>query len=299
MNHNGKRPFPDWLRTTWAAGEDFAFTKGLIEDLGLHTVCQSARCPNLGTCWKARTATFMILGSRCTRSCRFCSVQPGAPEEVDACEPERVAEAVARLGLRHAVITSVTRDDLPDGGAAHFAATVRAVRERNPDSTAEVLTPDFRGSPEAIGTVLAAGPQVFGHNIETVRRLYPALRGTQASYDRALAVLAHAAAAGDDVIVKSGMMVGHGETEAEVHETLAGLREAGCLVVTLGQYLRPGPEQSPVAEFVEPAVFEAYERKAYELGFAYAVAGPFVRSSFESAKAVEAVRPAQAGNRCP
>lgn len=296
MDQQVNKPvFPEWLRTTWAAGEDFAFTKALIEDLGLHTVCQSARCPNMGTCWKARTATFMILGHRCTRSCRFCSVQPGEPEAVDPSEPQRVAEAVARLALRHAVITSVTRDDLADGGAAHFAATVRAVCERNPASTVEVLTPDFGGNPDDVHTVLAASPDVFGHNIETVRRLYPVLRGPQADYDRALGVLRTVNAADQGAIVKSGLMVGHGETEAEVHETLGNLRETGCAAVTIGQYLRPGEGQSPVAEFIEPAMFEAYERKAYDLGFAYAVAGPFVRSSFESAKVFEAVAPAQAG----
>lgn len=281
--------FPEWVRREWASGEGFAETKALVEDLDLHTVCQSARCPNMAECWQRRTATFMILGNVCTRNCRFCSVHSGHPGGgVDAGEPERVAQAVHAMGLRHAVVTSVTRDDLPDGGAGHFAATVEAIRRQNPQTTVEVLTPDFQGEPEPVRIVLEARPHVYGHNIETVRRLYEGLRGRRCTYDQALGVLETAARhAPRHAIVKSAMMAGHGETREEVAETFRDLLRAGCEVVYLGQYLRPGKKQREVAEFVRPEQFEEYERTAYELGFRFAVAGPFVRSSYRSEELLE------------
>jgi lipoic acid synthetase len=231
----------------------------------------------------------MILGGACTRNCRFCAVHSGVPEPVDADEPGRVAEAVARLELRHVVVTSVTRDDLPDGGAAHFIAAIEAIRTKRPDATVEVLTPDFHVDRVAIARVLAAGPDVFGHNIETVERLYPGLRGAAHSYARALDVLRIAREESPETLLKSALMVGHGETADEVRRTLADLLDAGCRALCIGQYLQPTPAQSPVAEFVEPAVFEAYEAEAHRLGFRFALAGPFVRSSYRSEELMEAV----------
>ncbi len=275
-------PFPDWIKRQWASGENSEFTKSIVSRLGLHTVCQSARCPNQGECWKRRTATFMILGNVCTRNCAFCSVTSGHPEALDPDEPARVAEAVRELGTRHAVITSVTRDDLPDGGAAHFARTVAAVRAANPGTTVEVLVPDFLGEEAPVRTVLASVPEVFGHNIETVERLYDALRRRKITYRDALRVLETAAAHRSGSIVKSALMVGHGEEPAEVRTTLTDLLAAGCEAVAIGQYLRPTPKQRRVTEFVTPEQFKAYEALAYELGFKFAIAGPFVRSSYRS-----------------
>jgi len=281
------REFPEWIRRRWGSGESFAQTKAQLHDLGLHTVCQSARCPNQGECWARGTATFLILGSVCSRNCHFCSVATGKPGSVDADEPARVAEAVNRLGLRHAVVTSVTRDDLADGGAAHFAAVVNAIRAKNPGTTVEVLTPDFQGDAAAIGAVIDAGVDVFAHNIETVKRLYPEVRSPEANYERSLGVLKTAADYGG-CVVKSGLMVGLGETPDEVRAALSDLLGAGCTAVSIGQYLRPGKAQREVAEFVTPEQFAAYEKLAYDLGFEYAVAGPFVRSSYHAEEALNA-----------
>ena len=238
--------FPEWIRRSWPMGKEVKEVKELLEGLHLHTVCQSAHCPNQAECWTRRTATLMILGNACTRHCRFCAVNPGTPPPMDPDEPENVAEVVARLGLRHAVITSVTRDDLPDGGADHFARTITAIKERTPETTVEVLTPDFSGDPGAIGRVLEASPAVFGHNLETVRRLHPVLRDPRSSYERSLEVLRTAAARATDTFVKSGLMVGCGETAEEVRGSLEDLRRAGCSVVSIGQYLRPTPKHFPV-----------------------------------------------------
>ncbi|GMV94035.1 MAG: lipoyl synthase [Candidatus Hydrogenedentota bacterium] len=273
--------FPEWIRRPWASGQDFSFTKELVEGLDLHTVCQSARCPNMAECWQQRTATLMILGNTCTRSCRFCSVPGGKPEGVDASEPEHVAEAIAKMKLKHAVITSVTRDDLPDGGAGHIAETIRAVRRLSPRTSVEVLTPDFMGDFDAVDIVLDARPDVFGHNIETVERLYTTIRGKRCTYQEALGVLRHVAERRDP-IVKSALMVGHGETPDEVEQTLRDLLNAGCEAVCIGQYLRPSTKQREVLEYVTPEQFTAYEKQAYDMGFAFAVAGPFVRSSYRS-----------------
>lgn len=284
-------PFPDWIKRQWASGENSEFTKSIVSRLGLHTVCQSARCPNQGECWKRRTATFMILGNVCTRNCAFCSVKSGRPEALDPDEPARVAEAVRELGIKHAVITSVTRDDLPDGGAAHFARTVEAVRAANPGTTVEVLVPDFLGDEAPVRTVLASVPEVFGHNIETVERLYDALRRRKITFRDALRVLETAAAHHSGSIVKSALMVGHGEEPAEVRATLRDLLAAGCEAVAIGQYLRPTPKQRRVTAFVPPEQFKEYEVLAYELGFKFAIAGPFVRSSYRSEELLQHLNP--------
>lgn len=287
-------PFPEWIRRTWGSGSDFGVTRGILDGLQLHTVCQSARCPNIGECWRRQTATVMVLGNVCTRKCAFCSVRSGrggqtvAPPDPE--EPGRVAEAVRLLALRHAVVTSVTRDDLADGGSGHFAATVKAIRAAKPGCTTEVLTPDFLGNREAVETVIAAGPDVFGHNIETVERLYPVLRDAAHDYGRSLGVLKSAAAAGERTAVKSALMVGHGETPDEVRATLSDLLDAGCVAVCIGQYLRPGKAEREVAEYVTPEQFEAYGRMAYAMGFAFAVAGPFVRSSYRAEELVNALK---------
>ena len=284
-------PFPDWIKQQWASGENSEFTKSIVSRLGLHTVCQSARCPNQGECWKRHTATFMILGNVCTRNCAFCSVKSGRPEALDPDEPARVAEAVRELGIKHAVITSVTRDDLPDGGAAHFARTVEAVRAANPGTTVEVLVPDFLGDEAPVRTVLASVPEVFGHNIETVERLYDALRRRKITYRDALRVLETAAAHHSGSIVKSALMVGHGEEPAEVRATLRDLLAAGCEAVAIGQYLRPTPKQRRVTAFVPPEQFKEYEVLAYQLGFKFAIAGPFVRSSYRSEELIQHLNP--------
>ena len=284
-------PFPDWIKRQWASGENSEFTKSIVSRLGLHTVCQSARCPNQGECWKRRTATFMILGNVCTRNCAFCSVKSGRPEALDPDEPARVAEAVRELGIKHAVITSVTRDDLPDGGAAHFARTVEAVRAANPGTTVEVLVPDFLGDEAPVRTVLASVPEVFGHNIETGERLYDALRRRKITFRDALRVLETAAAHHSGSIVKSALMVGHGEEPAEVRATLRDLLAAGCEAVAIGQYLRPTPKQRRVTAFVPPEQFKEYEVLAYQLGFKFAIAGPFVRSSYRSEELLQHLNP--------
>ena len=274
--------FPQWIRRPWASGQDFVFTKDLVEGLELHTVCQSARCPNMAECWQKRTATLMILGNSCTRNCRYCSVPSGKPGPVETNEPRRVAEAVRKMGLRHAVITSVTRDDMPDGGAAHIAETVCSIRALNANTTIEVLVPDFLGDAAAVETVLTARPDVFGHNIETVERLYPIVRGKRCTYRTALEVLRMAAEWEPGVIVKSALMVGHGETEDEIKQTLHDLLDAGCEAVCIGQYLRPTLKQREVEGYVTPEKFKEYQEYAYAIGFGFAVAGPFVRSSYKS-----------------
>ncbi len=274
--------FPPWLRRPWPSGDVFGATKDTVESLRLHTVCQSARCPNLGECWARGTATVMVLGNICTRNCAFCSVPSGRPDFDDPEEPRNVAEAVRRMGLRHAVVTTVVRDDLPDGGAAHIADTIRAIHAANPGTTVEILVSDFSRDRDAIRTVLDARPEVFCHNIETVERLYPRIRDRRFTYRGALGVLRMAAEESDTAIVKSALMVGHGETRDDVKVTLRDLRDAGCDAVCIGQYLRPTGRQVVVTEFVHPDQFAEYEALAYGLGFEFAVAGPFVRSSYLS-----------------
>ncbi len=279
--------FPEWIKRPWASGEPFSETKALLEGLDLHTVCQSARCPNMAECWGRRTATVMVLGNTCSRSCRYCSVAAGPLEAPDPEEPARVAEATKRLDLRHTVITSVTRDDLPDGGADHIAQTIEAVHRINPSTTIEMLAPDFLGDANAIARVVNTLPEIFSHNIETVERLHATLRGKRFDYRSALNVLRTAREVSPLPIIKSAFMVGHGETEDEIVQTLRDLRDHGCESVSIGQYLRPSKKQRMVETFVHPDQFKQYESIAYDLGFAFAVAGPFVRSSFRSEAVLE------------
>ena len=267
-----------WQRIPPRAEDAVASMENLLDRFGLHTVCQEARCPNLAECFGQGTATLMILGDACSRGCRFCAVQTGKPTTVDPGEPERVAEAAARLGLKHLVVTSVTRDDLPDGGAGHFAATVRAVRRRSPEMVVEVLIPDFAGSKDALETVLVAGPNILNHNLETVSRLYPRVR-PGADYRRSLGVLSWAKIRAPRVVTKSGLMLGLGETVAEVFRSFYDLRQARCDLLTLGQYLQPTDCQLPVDRFVPPDEFAGYRARAESLGFRGVAAGPLVRSS--------------------
>jgi len=280
----GRRSLPPWLKVKLGKAGRSQATRELLGRHGVHTVCQSARCPNIGECFGSGTATFLLLGNTCTRACGFCAVGHGRPQSLDAGEAERIAAAAADLGLDFVVLTSVTRDDLPDGGAAAFAATVRALRQRLPGAQVEVLTPDFRGDRGGLSVVLEAGPDVFNHNVETVRRLQPVVR-PQAGYGRSLAVLAAAGELAPGLPVKSGLMVGLGETDDEVREAMADLRSSGVSRLTIGQYLRPSARQLPVDRYVPPAQFEEYRRWGLELGFAYIASGPFVRSSYHAALA--------------
>jgi lipoic acid synthetase len=258
--------------------------EGLLRSATLTTVCESARCPNIGECFGRRTATFMILGDVCTRGCGFCAVQGGRPRDLNPREPEAVAETAAKLGLAYVVITSVTRDDLPDGGADHFARTIDAVKGALPGACVEVLVPDFQGSEGALERLVEAGPHVLGHNLETVPRLYPVVRPA-ARYHRSLELLARAKALSPGSRTKSGLMLGLGEEESEVLEALGDLRSAGCDFATLGQYLQPASEKLPVAEYVRPEVFEELGRRARELGFEHVVSSPLARSSYHAEEA--------------
>jgi lipoic acid synthetase len=274
------RRLPSWLKRSLPQGNGNFFTQELLHELRLETVCENARCPNRPECYARRTATFMILGNVCTRPCGFCSVSKGEPEVLEDDEPERVAEAALRLGLKHVVITSVTRDDLLDGGADHFRRCVLAVRERT-GAAVEVLTPDFLGDLAAVDTVLEAAPEVFNHNMETVPRLYRKVRG-RASYQRSLDLLAHVKRRRPQTVTKSGLMLGLGETLDELFEVLSDLRAAACDTLTLGQYLAPTLKHIPVARYVAPEEFDHLAELARKLGFARVVAGPFVRSSYHA-----------------
>ncbi len=277
---------PRWLKRNVPKGDGNHFTARLIEELGLETVCESAKCPNRMECWSQKTATFMILGNVCTRPCGFCSVPKGKTEEVEADEPERVAEAAVRLGLKHVVITSVTRDDLPDGGAEHFHQSVLAVRRRT-GATVEVLTPDFLGKPGAVERVVAAKPEVFNHNTETVPRLYREVRGRKSDYRWTLELLRRVKRLNPTIKTKSGLMLGLGETRDELLDTLADLLDAGCDFLTLGQYLQPSPEHLPVVRYVPPTEFDDLGAAARSLGFTRVASGPFVRSSYHAREMVE------------
>ncbi|MFO0825664.1 MAG: lipoyl synthase [Gemmataceae bacterium] len=273
---------PSWLKRPLPSGNGNAFTQTLLADLRLETVCENARCPNRPECWSHRTATFMILGNICTRPCSFCSVPKGEPLHIEDDEPARVAEAAVRLGLKHVVITSVTRDDLPDGGADHFARCVMAVRERLPQAAVEVLTPDFLGDRAAIDRVTDVRPDVFNHNLETVPRLYRVARG-RAEYRRSLDLLDRVKQRAPDIVTKAGLMLGIGETIDELFDVLADLRAVKCDVITLGQYLAPTLKHSiPVARYVPPEEFDSIAGRARLLGFRKVVAGPFVRSSYHA-----------------
>jgi lipoic acid synthetase len=262
-------------------GPNYRDLVGLVDRLRLHTVCQSARCPNIGDCWERRTATFMILGDICTRSCGFCAIKTGRPEGLDLDEPARVAEAVAVLGLRHAVITSVNRDELSDGGAAIFAATIRQIRVRCPSTSIEVLIPDFRGVWWALERVMEARPDILNHNLETIARLYRIVR-PQAKYARSLELLRRAREMAPDVLTKSGMMLGVGETPEEIVASMRDLRVVDCDILTLGQYLRPSLAHIPVLRYVSPAEFQELKKIGLEMGFRHVESGPLVRSSYHA-----------------
>jgi len=277
-----RRRLPEWLRFQLPTSPGFARTQALLEQLNLHTVCQSAKCPNHWECWSKGTATFMIAGDRCTRACGFCAVATAKPLALEADEPARVAEATRRLRLRHVVITAVARDDLPDGGAEHFRQTIEQVRQLNPGITIEVLVPDFLERDESIDTVLAAHPHIYNHNLETVRRLTPAVRH-RATYDRSLSVLAKVKnRRGDGIHTKSGLMLGLGETDEELLQAMTDLRGARCDILTLGQYLQPTLRHLPVVEFVPPEAFARHQQTAQALGFVHVASGPMVRSSYHA-----------------
>lgn len=273
---------PEWLRITLPTSDGFARTRGLLDELKLHTVCESAKCPNHWECWSKGTATFMIAGDRCTRACGFCAVSTAKPLALEADEPARVAEATRRMKLKHVVITAVARDDLKDGGADHFRQTIEKVRELNPGIVIEVLVPDFLDNDVAIENVLAANPHIYNHNLETVRRLTPSVRH-RATYDRSLTVLKKVKAKrGDTIYTKSGVMLGLGETEEELLQAMRDLRSSNCDILTLGQYLQPSLKHLPVVEFVTPAKFADYKIRAEAMGFVHVASGPMVRSSYHA-----------------
>lgn len=272
---------PDWLRVKLPTGENFKKVRKLVDEHDLHTICQSGNCPNMGECWGAGTATFMILGNTCTRSCGFCSVSTGRPDDVDPFEPARVARSVALMEVKHCVITSVDRDDLTDGGADTWVRTVRAIRRKSPETTMETLIPDFMGKWENLQKIIDVAPEIVSHNLETVRRLTKQVR-IQAKYDRSLEVLRRLKQGG--MKTKSGIMLGLGESRDEVLETLEDLRHVGVDIVTLGQYLQPTKEHLPVAEFVRPEVFKEYEKIGLDMGFRFVESGPLVRSSYHAEK---------------
>jgi lipoic acid synthetase len=276
-----QRRIPEWIRVRAHQGENYRELKDLVRDRRLHTVCEEARCPNIFDCWNRRTATFMILGDTCTRACRFCAVTSGRPGELDLGEPLRVADSVAQLGLRHAVITSVDRDDLRDGGAGIFARTIRAIRRRSPGTTVEVLTPDFQADRDAIRTVVEAGPDIFNHNTETVPRLYARIR-PKAVYANSLALLRYVKELRPEMVTKSGVMVGLGEEKAELLDVFRDMREHRIDVLTVGQYLRPSPKHAEVARYYRPEEFVELKQAALAMGFGHVEAGPLVRSSYHA-----------------
>ena len=278
---------PEWLKIRLHRTAEYADVQRIVRDHSLHTICSSGLCPNKAECWSRRTATFMILGEICTRNCRFCATLSGRPLPPDPSEPAKLAESVRLMGLRHVVVTSVTRDDLPDGGAAHWAECVRAIRAENPDVTIELLIPDLDAKPDLLDTVIASGPDIIGHNIETVERLTPQVR-SRARYATSLRTLELLARRG--AATKSGLMLGLGESDDEVLQTLRDLRRAGVRIVTLGQYLRPTLEHYPVAEYITPEKFEAYRQQALAMGFDYCASAPMVRSSYRAQEALAAIK---------
>lgn len=274
---------PEWLKISIGANERYTETKRIVESHCLHTICSSGRCPNMGECWGRGTATFMIGGNICTRSCKFCNTQTGRPLPLDPQEPTHVAESVRLMKLSHAVVTSVDRDDLPDLGAAHWAQTIAEIRRLNPETTLEVLIPDFQGRRELVEQVIEARPDIISHNMETVRRLSPLVRSA-ARYDTSLEVIRQIAASG--ITAKSGIMVGLGETPAEVEELMDDLRAGGCQIMTIGQYLQPSHRHYPVAEYVTPEQFKRYEETGLAKGFTQVESGPLVRSSYHAEKSL-------------
>ena len=278
--HQAKKP--DWIRVRLPSNPVFFSTKALVSDLKLHTVCEEAQCPNRWECWSQGTATFMIAGDRCTRACGFCAVTTAKPFALEDDEPQRVAEAVRRMRLKHVVVTAVARDDLKDGGAEHFARTIKAIQGLDDAIVVEVLTPDFHGRDENLRTVIEANPNIFNHNLETVERLTPMVR-SRAKYRLSLNVLARVKEIAPAMTTKSGIMLGLGEEETEIFQAMDDLRGAGVQVLTMGQYLRPSPQHLPVVEYIRPEVFEQYREIAYNKGFEYVASGPLVRSSYHAA----------------
>ena len=278
------RRLPGWFKMQRASGENYSRVKRLVETNQLHTICTSGNCPNIGECWNAGTATFMILGDICTRACKFCNTKTGKPPPPDPDEAQRLAESVKTLKLRHCVITSVDRDDLPDGGSSFWAEVIKAVKRRNPGTTLETLIPDFNGNPEYIQKIIDEGPDVISHNLETVRRLTPMIR-TKAKYDRSLDVIKYISRKGKTA--KSGFMLGLGEKEDEIHETINDLFQAGCRILTIGQYLKPSPAHLDVVEYISPERFNEYREAALEKGFDFVESNPLVRSSFHAEKHVK------------
>ena len=280
---------PPWLKKRIPPLRDVEKVRSILNTAGLHTVCEEARCPNLGECFSQGTATFLILGRICTRDCRFCAVERGLPFSPDEDEPEKVAEAVRQMGLQYVVLTSVTRDDLPDGGASHYAKAIRLVRKVDPRIKIEVLIPDFRGQTSSLIQVLEASPDVLNHNIETVRRLYPEVR-PQADYGRSLHLLQRSKEEFPHLVTKSGFMLGLGEEKQEVLDLLEDLRTIQCDLVTIGQYLQPRPERLPVKRYIPPEEFDEYKRRGQAMGFRGIAAGPFVRSSYHASELFETHR---------
>jgi lipoic acid synthetase len=279
------RRLPQWLRMQRASGENYSKVKHIVIENQLHTICTSGNCPNIGECWNRGTATFMILGDICTRACKFCATKTGKPLPPDPRESTRLAESIKTMGLKHCVITSVDRDDLPDGGAILWANTIRRIKEVNPSITIETLIPDFDGKPECIQKIIDAGPEMISHNVETVRRLTPVIR-TKAKYEKSLDVIRYISGKGKTA--KSGFMLGLGESEGEIIQTIVDLSTAGCKILTIGQYLQPGMEYMDVVEYISPEKFEEYRIKALKLGFSFVESSPLVRSSFHAEKHVKA-----------
>lgn len=280
---------PEWLKVRLPQGPNFNDIKGLLRGLELHSVCEEAQCPNIGECFESRTATFLILGRVCTRNCGFCAIETGRPTELDEAEPERVARAVQRLGLRHVVLTSVTRDDLDDGGASIFAGSIHRIHEYLPTCSVEVLIPDFQGEQSPLAKVIQAKPDILNHNLETVRRLSPAVRPS-ADYDRSLELLRRAKGMDGDVLTKSGLMVGLGETWQELLEAMHDLSRVGCRILTIGQYLRPSKQHLTVERFYTPDEFQQLKAVGEEMGFSLVESGPLVRSSYHAHSQVQALK---------
>jgi lipoic acid synthetase len=286
---------PEWLKVRLPAGPRYIELKNMMRDMELHTVCEEARCPNIGECWGHGTATFMILGDVCTRACRYCAVTSGKPRTLDLGEPKRVAEAVQRMGLRHAVVTSVDRDDLEDGGASLFAATIRKIHELNPDCAVEVLTPDFQGKERQLATVMEARPEIFNHNIETVERVFRRVRTGRSRYAVSIELLRKAKGMFGEGLTKSGLMVGLGETREEIVATMRDLRGAQVDILTIGQYLRPTPKHVSIDRYYHPDEFADLREEGFSLGFSHVESGPLVRSSYHAHEHSDALRARRSG----